>query len=274
MKNTILLKESELKRMIDESVRRVLAEIKNRRLNEAYFGDLYHSTTLSHSYNSINEYLDKNILYPLKQEIDNAPEKYKKLNVWDLSDMGENFKQRIGYYFDKYKIFKNNWVICFTDKPYEIIKNGFLGIDKSEINALWRTFGASHIKRGYDEGYAFAYDVNDILGKSKWYQDRLVGYGTYALMFRVSGLKVHNKADNEWQVVFNNKQANLKNCFIIKCNTYLDLDYSKTRIKGLSVINPQTEKSIYKSGDLTDVINWIMTNERQYKSLNTFKMKM
>lgn len=50
MKNTILMKEPELKRMIDESVRRVLAERKKRRLNEAYLGDLYHFTTLSHLY--------------------------------------------------------------------------------------------------------------------------------------------------------------------------------------------------------------------------------
>jgi hypothetical protein len=50
MKNTVLLKESELKRMIDESVRRVLTERKKRRLNEAYLGDLYHFTTLSHLY--------------------------------------------------------------------------------------------------------------------------------------------------------------------------------------------------------------------------------
>ena len=50
VRRTIHLKESELKRMIDETVRSVLAERRYRRLNEAYLGDLYHFTTLSHLY--------------------------------------------------------------------------------------------------------------------------------------------------------------------------------------------------------------------------------
>lgn len=223
--------------------------------------------------NILNEYLDKNVMMPLRKYINRYSKRYKNLDIedqWYKYQMGKR-KFNSKHAFSKQKLFKNDWVIHFTNSPLSIIKNGFLGIDKDDKDGLWRTYGRMR-PRGYDDGYAFAYDVNDII------TNKAITYGNYALMFRTSGLKVFNRAgDEEWQVIFNNNQANLKECFVLALdkkndgytNDIGEYEYNY-KLNSVSVINPYTRKTIYKADSLEKAIEWVKTNGRQYKSANSF----
>ena len=210
----------------------------------------------------------------MKKTLDDTPQRYKKTNIQKLHYL----EQMLGldiidirHAFSKHELFKNGWVIHFTNNPFSIIKDGFVGIEKESQMKLWRTYQQFTIPRSHNEGYAFAYDVNDIPNSA-------VAYGKYALMFRTSGLKVLNRGDEgEWQVIFNSKLANLKNCFLLKINQKNDSSYNGngdmetyTSIGGASVINPSTRKTIYKSNSITNVVNWVIQNGAQYKNANTF----
>jgi hypothetical protein len=221
----------------------------------------------------LKEYLDKNIMYPLKKTLDDAPQRYKNTDIEKLYYLEQVLGLDIidiRHAFDKHEVFKNGWVIHFTNSPFSIIKDGFLGIEKESQMRIWRTYRRI-MPRSHNEGYAFAYDVNDIPSEA-------CAYGNYALMFRTSGLKVHNRGDEgEWQVIFNSKLANLKNCFLLKIDkaqhSYShdngDID-SYSKLNGASVINPSTGKVIYKSNSIDKVISWVITNGAQYKNANTF----
>jgi len=223
--------------------------------------------------NVINEYLDKNAIMPLKKYLDDTPKRYK---TTDFNKLWYKYKTSEAditsrHAFSKHEIFKNNWVIHFTTNPLSIIQNGFKGINTSYKDLLWRTYGRGY-PTDYGDGYAFAYDINDI-------PKNAFEYGKYGIMFRTSGLKVYNRGDlGEWQVIFNPSQANLKECFLIK----IDIDYesyydgngdvetTKT-LRNVNVINPYTKRVIYKTNSLDKAVNWVKTNYRQYSSINASK---
>lgn len=223
--------------------------------------------------NVLNEYLDKNAIMPLKKYLDKTPKRYKTTDfdrLWyKYQTTGADITSR--HAFSKHEIFKNGWVIHFTKKPLTIIQNGFKGINKKFIDSLWRTYGYNY-PIDYGDGYAFAYDVNDI-------PKNAIEYGKYAIMFRTSGLKVYNRGDlGEWQVIFNPPQANLKECFLIKTGVNYHSDYDGNgdvsttySIKNVNVINPYTERVIFKTDSFDKAVNWVKTNYRQYSSINASK---
>lgn len=223
--------------------------------------------------NVLNEYLDKNAIMPLKKYLDNTPKRYKTTDfnkLWHkYQTTGADITSR--HAFSKHEIFKNDWVIHFTKKPLAIIQNGFKGINKEFIDYLWRTYRYNY-PIDYGDGYAFAYDVNDIPKSA-------IEYGKYAIMFRTSGLKVYNRGDlGEWQVIFNPSQANLKECFLIKTDVNGASDYDGNgdvsttyNIKNVNVINPYTERVVFKTDSFDKAVNWVKTNYRQYSSINASK---
>jgi hypothetical protein len=234
-------------------------------MKEAIFEKLVKST--------INEYIDKNAIMPLKKYLDKTPKRYKTTNFNKLWHKYETDRANITsrHAFSKHEVFKNNWVIHFTRSPLSIIRNGFKGINVNYKDQLWRTYMRGY-PTDYGDGYAFAYDANDI-------PKNAFEYGEYGIMFRTSGLKVYNRADlGEWQVIFNPSQANLKECFLIK----VDIDYksnydgdgdfeTKETMRNVNVINPYTKKVIYKTNSFDNAVNWVKTNYRQYSSINASK---
>ena len=220
----------------------------------------------------VKEYLDNTTMNPLR----NYLKKRRKCAKSDINAMYRK-EQLTGkdiiktkHAFSKYELFKNGWVIHFTNKPFEIIRNGFIGIPNEDIDYIYRSYGID-LPRRHDDSYAFAYDVEDNFN---------IEYGDYAIMFRTSGLKVFNRCgDNDWQVVFNPPNANMKECFILrleKTSGYDGFDdigepsYVGQEINGVDVINPYTKKSLYNAKSLESAIDWIKTNYRQYKSANAF----
>lgn len=165
-------------------------------------------------------------------------------------------------------VFKNGWVLHYTNNPIAVITQGFMGLvgDKDDI---WRTYGR-HSLREIGKGYCFAFDANDENNFS-------YGYGTYALMFRASGIKAYNCVDEEPQVIFKAENANLKECFILTFSADAELGYdgegepeTSYRNMTINVINPYTKKTVFSTPDMKRAIEWVKTNYRQYKDLNSF----
>lgn len=215
----------------------------------------------------IQEYLDNNLLMPLKQKVETTKNKKNSSTATENSRTANIFRNP--------EVFKNDWVIHFTDAPFKIIENGFKGVDKEFFNRIWRTYRRSWIKRTYNDSYAFAFDPKDI---KEFRED----YAQYAIVFRTSGLKVYNPIDWENQIVFKNTNANLKECFVLyfeqseresKLNTDCEsyFVFNKERIH---IINPYTKKTIYETdNNIQKVMDWIKTNYRQYSGINGFKYK-
>ena len=221
----------------------------------------------------LQEYLDNNLIGPLRNYLKRGRKKYdqdsfRKL-YYDYQVGNKDITSRNA--FDKYEVFKNGWVLHFTNYPFDILMNGFKGLDKEMMPQLWRTF-ARGLPMSDEEGYAFAFDANDKI------PDSSIRYGKYALMFRTSGLKVHNLGDlGQWQVIFNSKMANMKQCFLLRFDTKTesyfdgngDVDSSES-VTGVSVINPSTKKAVYKAGTIEDAVAWVQQNYQQYSGTNVF----
>ena len=218
----------------------------------------------------IREYLDKNLMSPLYKYLKHTRKKYslpdfKKL--YNDVQIGKSPYITTRQAFQNPQIFKNGWVLHFTNAPMQILLKGFKGIKKEYLEQIWRTYG-----KGFEtdnEGYCFAYDANAPLPPN------CTDYGKYALMFRVSGLKVTNLGDTgEAQVIFNSRTANLKDCYLIKLEIEetggfdYDVDEfdSHKELKGVSVINPYTKKAVYKGKSVEDAVKWVETNYRQYST--------
>ena len=224
----------------------------------------------------LNEYLDKNFMNPLYKYLKRYGKKYDQdefaRRYYQYTNYLKGYPLTTAHAFQEPEVFKNGWVVHFTNNPYQILKNGFKGVRSEYLKSLWRTYG-----RGYEQtedGYCFAYDANDNIPQNA------IEYGEYGLVFRVSGLKVKNLGDlGEKQVVFNSKMANLKECYIIvpECDTRSDYDGNgdietiKT-LTGISVINPVTKKKLYVSKTIGGALQWIQTNYRQYSSANVSKI--
>ena len=221
------------------------------------------------------EYLDKNLMDPLHKYLKRTKKHYdlpgfKKL-YYDY-EVGKVPYITTRQAFQNPQVFKNGWVLHFTNAPLRILSEGFKGVKSEYLEQIWRTYG-----RGYemsDEGYCFAFDANDAFPPDFGGID----YGKYALMFRVSGLRVTNLGDlGQAQVIFNSKMANLKECYIIKPEVKEDNYYDAVgeiqtdkAIAGVSVINPYTKKAVYKGKNLKDVIEWVKNNYRQYSTTSAF----
>jgi len=154
-------------------------------------------------------------------------------------------------FFDKAKLVKNDWLIHFTNDPWNIAKNGFTkGV--SEIEKLGLTTHLGEFEKKYG-GYNFAFRADVYHRYAKGRQG--YKYGNEAVMFIGSGMEVYHYGDEEPQVIFWGKKA--KN--IIPITLEYGDDYTINNLK--------TGGVIYKSQDLDDVVSWVMRNYDRYKNV-------
>ena len=192
----------------------------------------------------INEYLDKDYGMPLyntaKKELDSV------------------------------NVVKTTWLVhcAWDDESAEsMMRNGFTnGVSKEELgyNALTNSLKA---KRS-DRGYAWAYEVKDVL----------MGDCTHAgkatsILFQASGVEYYNDWDEEMQVIFDNKTP--KNMILVyewdgfenKKDVFkryvdgFDDSMPEDKLFGVGNING---KPLYV-GKFNDVLKWCVTNFQQYK---------
>lgn len=156
-------------------------------------------------------------------------------------------------YFDKPEIFKNNWLIHFTDDAIAIAYDGFqYGVDDYERLGLTTDYSKADKKTG-GKGYSFAYDVNDF---KRYYYNRSPSepkYGSEAVLFRASGIKSWHDGDGEPQVIFYGETA----------KDFIPITQGENDRWG--VYSTKTGKLLREDDDLGELVDWILYNFAQYR---------
>lgn len=178
------------------------------------------------------------------------PDIYEEFKNWLLNET-ESFNLNIDdseyptwVFMDKPKIFKNNWLIHFTDDAISIAENGFkYGVYDMEKLGLTRHL--SQYDKG-EPGYNFAFNIHDRLNKN---------YGKEAVIFKASGIRFWHYEDEEWQVIFKGDTA--KNIVPIV----------EGENKTYGIFNKNNGATIYEDNDIENIINWVVNNYNQYKNI-------
>ena len=100
-------------------------------------------------------------------------------------------------------------------------------------------------------GYNFAFVSGD---RSIPQVARQTKYGKEAVMFRTSGIEVQHYGDREYQAIFYGPAVSPK-----------EIVYLRNEDGEWSVVGKKDWKPYYSSDRITDVINWVEKNWRQYK---------
>lgn len=100
-------------------------------------------------------------------------------------------------FFGQPELVRNQWLIHFTNTPYEVQQEGFT-VGTHDLEHLGLTVFTPKSQKG--GGYNFAYSVEDFLQNESSYGWRK--YGAHAVMFRASGLQMWHHGDKENQVIF------------------------------------------------------------------------
>lgn len=162
-------------------------------------------------------------------------------------------------YVDFENYIKNQWLIHFSDHASDVAYNGFkIGMQSLEtlgLTTFWK-HGSSEKKYG---GYNFAYQIKDFerygldsRGTGTW------KYGSEAVLFRASGVRVWHHGDEEPQVIFWGPSAN-------------SIVYLRQYNVSWYVENLKTGNTIYSNEDLSTVVDWVVANYNQYKSVISVK---
>lgn len=156
-------------------------------------------------------------------------------------------------YFDSNpKMVKNQWLIHFTDDANGIRRDGFkYGVDDMTKLGLTTSIGEFQKKFG---GYNFAYLLKDFekyaykgYGKYK--------YGSEVVVFQASGILTWHSGDEEPQVIFYGNTA--KN--IIPITSGED--------KNWAIRNWKTDRILFESDELESVVQWLVKNFAQYRTI-------
>lgn len=163
------------------------------------------------------------------------------------------------YFYGKPEIIKNQWLVHLTDNANDIYRDGFkFGV--GEIDKLHLTTHLSRFDKKYG-GYNFAYTPWDF---SRYAMDGRRGeykYGSEAVVFRASGVRVWHSGDEEYQTIFYGGTAR----DIVPITSGEDKDYA---------VYGKNDKILFEDNDLERVIDWVIDNYDQYrKQLNVMPYK-
>jgi hypothetical protein len=145
---------------------------------------------------------------PYNNEILNAQTDY--LYGGDVDAEFQNSNMYMDYVEDS-----NEWLFHFTNKAYDIMKDGFLGLtDKDSIH---RTYGYGY-RRALGKGYGFAYTLDNLPSKNIFRSE-------YLIIFKAPSVKIKHRVDGDIQNVFDVKDVDRKNVYIFKLNNKKDEAY-------------------------------------------------
>jgi len=153
-------------------------------------------------------------------------------------------------FFGEPELIKNQWLIHFTDNPMGIKNSGFkYGVDEMDKLGLTTHLGEFHKKYG---GYNFSYTLSDYIKYAR--NNRGFKYGSDAVIFRASGLRLWHYSDEEYQTIF---YGNTAKDIIPIVEIYGDYCiYSN---------DGGSSRLLYKSIHFDDVVNWLIINFDQYR---------
>lgn len=139
----------------------------------------------------------------------------------------------------------NEWLIHMTNNLSGIANEGFnVGVTIDEL-AYTPATGTTDCK--YGPGYNFAFEADDA------YTAEHSNYGKYCVLFQGSGIMIWHYGDEQDQVIFYGPSA--KNLIIITPNE----ENGEWEIK-----SDITNRTLYSSEKLQDVVDWCIANFTQY----------
>jgi CRISPR/Cas system CSM-associated protein Csm2 small subunit len=192
--------------------------------------------------------------------------KFDQLTKWIVDYKGDEGQRGYTklYFDDNPELVKNKWLLHFTDHAYNIYREGF-DFGTYDMNKLGLTSCRKSKKGGT---FAFAYDadkssVRDYGGR----HGRGFKYGSQAIMFRGSGVKVYHNSDEEYQVIFDTRT--IKDIVVIELNSdnYTE-GWVVTNRKGRPIYKTQSDDR----DDFQKCVDWVIKNyENVYKAIATGK---
>lgn len=227
MKNIIQLTENDLKYIIKESVNKIL-------INEG--------TALDSLRRYLQMPIEKKKLLNVKLHPHNFIYYLKSVKDIDVSedidvnDLVQNYGEYIDEYYQDiqnsfyttlgdgsvdaefqnsnlymtYKGEHNGWLFHFTNNPYEIMKNGFMGLTNN--NTIHRTFGYPiGFQRKVGKGLGFAYTLENIPSQNIYRTD-------YMVIFKSPSISFFHRLDKDVQEVFDVSQVDKNQVYIFKLN--------------------------------------------------------
>ena len=141
----------------------------------------------------------------------------------------------------------NTWLVHFSDDADSIKQEGFTyGVDQMDKLGLTTYFGKSAKEHG---GYNFAFlaDSRDASSAANGGK-----YGSDAVLFRATGLKVYHHGDQETQIIFYGKDVNPNDIVL------LSKDGGDWQVVG------GERGFVFESENFSDIVNWVEKNYSQY----------
>ena len=155
------------------------------------------------------------------------------------------------YFFDEIKLLPETWLIHFTDKPFEISKNGF----KYGVNDM-KKLGLTTLLPKSGIGFNFAFKIDDFEEYVDSYNTSNT-YGFHCVIFRASGVEAYHRTDEERQVIFEGITA--KNIVPIVFKYFETINGDKKNSFGEWCVYDKDRKNIlYKNEDLKESINYVI----------------
>jgi len=142
------------------------------------------------------------------------------------------------FFFTDPKLIRNNWLIHFTDHAWDVIRNGFTK-GMYDINRLGLTTSYTDSAKKYG-GYNFAYYYKDLP------RGTASNYGSEAVIFKASGVRVWHVGDEEYQTIF--WGADVDKIIL------LETDYNEW------VIPDEEGEPIIQSENIEDIIGYLEKN--------------
>jgi hypothetical protein len=135
------------------------------------------------------------------KKIINAKTEY--LYNGDVDAQDQNANMYMNYMGDD-----NGWLFHFTNNPYSIVQNGFLGI--TNVNRLHRTFGRT-LSRDIGKGYGFAYTLKNLPQRNHY-------EANYLVIFKAPSIRIKHRTDDEIQNIFDVATVDYNSLFVFKLN--------------------------------------------------------
>lgn len=156
-------------------------------------------------------------------------------------------------FFGPPEILKEQWLVHFTNKAYDIENKGFT-IGTDDVNKLGLTTNLSDSAKKYG-GYNFAYTIYDFNKYAKSWKGWVKGYkyGEEIVIFRCSGVRAKHYSDEEYQTIFWGKLA-----------THIN-SVERGESKDWAIYNKISGRLLYENDELEKVIDWFVNNYNQYK---------
>lgn len=168
---------------------------------------------------------------------------YDKIDEYKYS----SYEYKTHDVMDYNRTIKNDWLVHFSDNAWEIAREGFQ-YGTSDFDDLGYSGCSTKGKAYGEDGMNFAFQADRV---SNWNCGK---YGDEAVLFKASGVEAYHQGDDEYQVMFYNKEA--KDIIYLQHSNETD---------EWCVSSWRNGNILYKTEDIETLIQWVIDNLPQYR---------